>query len=86
MKILFQTDRYEPGAFSQSAVIEILGMSFQLSGDILNGGGNIRLKETQSYSAETVVIPSSVTNLNAHGLLSRIKLKYNAKLSSSNIS
>ena len=82
---LCQTERYEFGVFSQSGVIEISGMSFSLSGDIQNGGGNIHLNETQSYSAETVVIPSSVTNFNGQSLLSRIMVKYNAKLRSFHI-
>ena len=68
--------------FSSRSAIEISGLSFSLAGDILNEAGNIRMKETQSYSVETVVIPPSVKNWNALGLLSLIKRNYNSKLRS----
>ena len=71
--------------FSLSSAIEISRLSFSLAGYTLNDAGNIHLKETQSYSVETVVIPPSVRNLNALGLLSLIKRNYNSKLRSSHV-
>ena len=70
---------------TQYRAIEISGMSFILSGDILNRAGNIRLKRTESYSAETIVIPTSITNIHAQNLLSQIMQSFNSKLNSSYI-
>ena len=85
MKNLFQPQGLENPYFNQSPEIEISGLSFTLSGELLNGARSIRLRNTHSYSAETVVIPSSVANTDAQGLLSRIMENYNSKLSSSHI-
>ena len=48
-------------------------MLFSLSGDLINTAGKIRLKETQSFSVETALIPSAVSTVDAQGLLSLIK-------------
>ena len=54
-------------------------ISFTVTGTV-STAGIVRLKETHSYSADHVVIPSTFENMNTQSVLSFIMEHYNAKL------
>ena len=52
-------------------VANVTEISFQLYGDV-NAGGDIRLKETASYHADSILIPPQLENLTAENILTTI--------------
>ena len=59
--------------------MEMCRFLFQFNGDI-NEEGNIRIKETDSYYAEVIVIPMHHLDIHAVNILSTIMQEFNTKL------
>ena len=64
--------------------MEIIGISFQLNGEV-NAAGDIRLKEVLLFTAAAMSIPPSLRHLNADRLLSEFRDSYTSKLRNSHV-